>query len=239
MGIVTCCSTCGGRDSGSFLFISAVESCAHKHAGPHKARIPHFDADLRGANVRVQHGPDITDRAGESLIGVRIQPNIGLFAEAHVDQIVFVDIAQHPDVAQVRDGEGIRRTKPRHTSCVGDLLVRDDPGNRRVDLYQTAGTIKRGTAQNAKFLGSIRDVYLGFVFSILCDLKIVLGDRTFVVKQFGALQLSLDQLFICNSFLVIGESAGDVRALHLQQQLPFLNGVTQTRVYLDNSPHGQ
>ena len=48
-----------------------------------------------------------------TLVGIGVQADVRFFAEVHVGKIVFVDVAENPDVAQIGDGERIGRAQAR------------------------------------------------------------------------------------------------------------------------------
>ena len=134
------------------------------------------------------------------LVGVGIQANLGLFAQVYIGQIVLKHIAQNPDIAQVGNGEGIRRSQALHACCVRYLLVGDHSRDRRADVDDVAGMIQVRIAEHAKFLGCGLDVDLGFVLGVLRDLQIVQRNGAALVQLLGALQLCASQLLIGHGF---------------------------------------
>ena len=59
--------------------------------------------------IRVQNGSDIADPSSENAIGISIQLHIRVLTDTHILQIVFVDIADYPNVRQVGNRERICR----------------------------------------------------------------------------------------------------------------------------------
>ena len=45
----------------------------------------------------------------KTLSGKSVQLDIGGFAQTHVGHVVFVDVANNPDVGQIRNSERVRR----------------------------------------------------------------------------------------------------------------------------------
>ena len=107
-----------------------------------------------------------------------------------------MDIAEHPDVLQVGDGEGIGRAESGDAGSVGDLLVGDDTRDRGTDFYNAAGLVEGGVAEDVELFGGGFDVDLGLGLGVLRDLKIVEGDGTFVVEDLGAVELRVGELLV-------------------------------------------
>src|SRR5580704_1030959 len=132
---------CCGPHGGSRLFLLTVKGSSYKHAGTHKAGVPHFDTDLCAANIRVQNWPNVADSSRKNLIRISVKTYIRPFAKPYIGEIVFVYITEHPHILQIRDSERIRRTEPGDSSGIGDLLIGDDAGNRGVNFHNTGRAI--------------------------------------------------------------------------------------------------
>ena len=59
----------------------------------------------------IKNSVDLTDGAGDHVVGIGIQPNIGRLADVDHGQIVLVDIADDPHLGEIGDGEGGRRSR--------------------------------------------------------------------------------------------------------------------------------
>ena len=44
--------------------------------------------------IGIENGTNVADDPGEDSVGIGIQTNVGLFPDAHIGEIIFVDIAQ-------------------------------------------------------------------------------------------------------------------------------------------------
>src|SRR5580658_7594914 len=132
---------CCGRHSGSRLFLLTVKGSSYKHAGTHKAGVPHFDTDLCASNIRVQNWSNVANSSRKNLLRISVKTYIRRFTKPYVGKIVFVYITEHPHILQIRDGERIWRAEPRDAGGIGDLLIGDDSGNRGVNFHNAAWAI--------------------------------------------------------------------------------------------------
>ena len=89
----------------------AMNCGSGKHSHTHqRVRIIDLDAYLGGADLRIEDGTNVADHASQDPVGIGSEANVRLLTEMHRGKIVLVDIADDPDVRQVGDGEGVRRT---------------------------------------------------------------------------------------------------------------------------------
>src|SRR5271156_818561 len=86
----------------------SVKSCTGKHADPEHSRILNLNSDLSRADVGVEDGQNVVDPSFEELIGIGIEVDVCVFPNIDCTEIVFVDIADDPDVRKVRKRERIR-----------------------------------------------------------------------------------------------------------------------------------
>ena len=92
---------CRSWDGRVGFFFLAAERGGDEHSRAHIAGIVDLDANFGGADIGIEDGADVADAAGDDLIGIGVEANVGGIAQAHVRQIVFVDIAENPDGAEV------------------------------------------------------------------------------------------------------------------------------------------
>ena len=154
-----------------YLLPLAAERGRHKHAQAHDPRIAHFDAHLGRAEVRIENRADVADPALEDLVGIGVQADFGGVAQAHIGQIVFVHVADDPDVGQVRNRERVR-AKCLHPRGIRDLLVGNHSRDRRVDVHDAVRLIGV-VAEQPEMLCRSFDIDFGLVFGVLGNLKIV------------------------------------------------------------------
>ncbi len=82
------------------------------------------------------------------------------------------------------------------------------------------------------------DVNFGFVLGVFGDLQIIQGNGSVVVEAFGAIELLVGQYFVGEGFAIVRVGAGDVGALHAQQDLAFLHRIAQPRANFNDTPSG-
>ena len=63
--------------------------------------------NLGGVHAGIEDWQDVVDSAFEDLVGVGVQANIRGLADVHGVEIVFVNVADDPDIRKIGDGEGI------------------------------------------------------------------------------------------------------------------------------------
>src|SRR5882762_1407128 len=106
----------------------------------------------------------------------------------HAGKVIFINIAQNPYVAQVRNREWIGRAQARHARGICDLLIGDHAGNWGANIYNRCRMVHAAT-ENAKTLGGVLYVHLSLVLDIFRCLEIVQKDGSLVVEKLGALEL--------------------------------------------------
>ena len=99
-----------------------------------------------------------------------------------IGKIIFVNVAENPDVGQVRDGERIGRAQTRYATCGCNLLVGDDSGSWCANFNDRRWMIDV-SSEDAKALRSVLHIDLGLVFRILSHLQFVQRDCALAVKQ--------------------------------------------------------
>ena len=97
----------GGGNGGVSLGMASVECGRGEHADANHSGIFHFDPDLGGVDVGIEDGEDIVDASFERLVGKRVQANLGLVADADGVEIIFVNVADDPDIGKIGDGERV------------------------------------------------------------------------------------------------------------------------------------
>ena len=83
------------------FFLLTAESGSDEHAGAHIAGIVDLDAHFGGTDIRIENGADVADRAGDDVIGIGFQANFGAVSQANVGQLIFVNVAEDPDVGEI------------------------------------------------------------------------------------------------------------------------------------------
>ena len=164
--------------------------------------------------------------------------DVRVFAEVNLRHIVLEHVADDPHVGHVGDRERIRRGESLHARGVGNLLVRDYPGNRSVHFDDSGGMVRIRSEKVEMLLRRIEND-LGVILGILRDFLSALGNRPMLEQDVGAVELDLRQLLVLDGLAVIRKRAGDVRASHFEQKLPFLDGVAEPRVDLHHPPRSQ
>src|SRR5258707_15253588 len=118
--------------------------------------------------------------------------------------MVFENIAENPDVRQIRNGEWVGGAEARHARGIGDLLVGDHAGNRSYNVNSRCRVVD-AAAEDANPLRGVLHVDLGLVLDILRGLEIVQRDSTFVVEQLGAVGLYSSELFVGDRLSIFGK----------------------------------
>jgi hypothetical protein len=96
-----------GRDGGVGEFLFTVQRGGRKHTETHEGSgIFDLDTDLCGAKGGVEDSADVADCASDDAVRVGVEADIGGLAEVYVSEVVFVDVADDPDVGEIGDGEG-------------------------------------------------------------------------------------------------------------------------------------
>ncbi len=101
----------GGRNRGPRFGLFAVKGRGDEHAHAHHAGVGDFKANFCGAKAGIENRQDVIDPAFEDAVGIGVQVDIRVFADAHCVEIIFVNVADDPDIREVGDGEGIRGTR--------------------------------------------------------------------------------------------------------------------------------
>ena len=89
------------------LRLLAVERGRDEHSDAHQAGIFHLEAHLGGAQAGIENRQNVVDAGLEDLIGIGAEMDIGRVADAHGVEIIFVDVADDPDIGKIGDGERI------------------------------------------------------------------------------------------------------------------------------------
>jgi len=100
---------CRGGNRRACLFFWPCNVAVTNIADAHKSGIGHLDAHLGRTQTRVEYGTHVADAPGEYLVGICVQADLCCFADVNVGKIIFINVAENPDVGQVRDGERIGR----------------------------------------------------------------------------------------------------------------------------------
>ena len=115
----------GGRNRRARFGLLAVEGRGDEHSHPHHSRVSDFDPDLCRADIRIEYRQNVVDPAFEDLLGIRVQPDIGELADMHRIEIVFVNVADDPDIRKIGDSEWIRGSQSLDARRVRNLLISD------------------------------------------------------------------------------------------------------------------
>src|SRR5579863_5045602 len=98
----------GSRDGGAGFALFSVEGGGGEHADAHDScGVGDFEADFGGAKVGIEDGENVVHAGFEGFAGKSGEVNVGGIADAHGVQVIFIDVADDPDVGQVGDGERI------------------------------------------------------------------------------------------------------------------------------------
>ena len=66
-----------------------------------------FEANFGGAEAGIENRQNVVDPALEDLVGIGVQMDVGVFADVHRVEIIFVNVADDPDIRQIGNGERI------------------------------------------------------------------------------------------------------------------------------------
>src|SRR3984957_6808469 len=98
---------CRGWNGGVSFGMLPVEGRGHEHSHPHNPWVWHLDSNFCGTEVGIENRQNVIDPALQGPIGIRIQADVGGFADLRGVKVVFVNVANNPDIRQIRNGEGI------------------------------------------------------------------------------------------------------------------------------------
>src|SRR5579871_584562 len=125
-----------GRDNRASFRLLAIKRGRSKHPNAHEViGIGDFEADFGGTNIRVESRQNVVNLGFEGFAGISVQPDIRKISDVNGIKIVFVNVTDNPDVRKVGDGEWIGSGQSLHTAGIDHLLISDDAGNRRDDIY--------------------------------------------------------------------------------------------------------
>ena len=80
--------------------------------------IGHFEANFCRAEAGIENRQYVIDPSFEDFVGISVQVDIGVFADVHRVEIIFVNVTDDPDIGKIRNGEGIRAAQPLHASAL-------------------------------------------------------------------------------------------------------------------------
>src|SRR5580704_15570868 len=207
---------------------AGAERGYREHAWAQQAfAVSEHDAHFGGTRVGIEYAGNVGYGALENLVGESVQPDFGGVADVHQSQIVFKNIAYHPDLGEIGDSEQVGSiVEALHTFEASDILFDDGAGNRGAQLQEWAG-LRRVAAQNPYVLLGGFLVDLRFFLSVLRSLQIFFSHRAAVEEQLRAVQRFPGDLFVRNCLLIVGKRGGKVGAGDRQQGLALLHIVTQ------------
>src|SRR5580704_794570 len=206
----------GSGNGGVSLRLFAEECGAGKHADPHHSRILHLQTYFCGTDAGIENRQNVIDASLEGLVRIRIEMDLGSLADADRVEIVFINVADDPDVGKIGNRKRIRTRQRLNAGGVGDLLVRDDAGDRRLDV-DDAGWMLFINAKKSQLFGGGVQIGLGVGFGSIGGFEGALGDGSFVEEKLGSFLLYASQALVVLGLDVDLVSAGDVIALDLQQ----------------------
>ena len=216
------------------LFVVAVEGGGGEHAHPHHAGIGDLEPDLRRADRGIENRADVADSPGKNAVRISIQLDVRVLAQAHVFQIVLIDIADDPDVRQIGNRKRVGGREALHARCRRHLLIGDHSGNGRKNIDDRGRMIFVGAQHPQVFFRGFH-CHFGFLFRIDGHFIVLLRHRAGFEKHFRAGKLGAGQYFVRHRLPVIRERARDVRALHAHQKLAFGDGVAELRAHFDHA----
>ena len=185
-----------------------------------------------------ESAPMLLMRPCQRSIGVGIQPDVGAFAQLHVRQIVFVNVADHPNCRQIRNRERIGAERL-DAGGVGHLLVGDHARNRRVRCLPLRLAVSGSLPSRRRCSAAVSTSTLSLIFGILGDLKVVHRDRAVGEQILRAIELRARQRFVGHRLAVVGIAGGNVIAANGQQHLAFSHRVPQARMNVHHASGGQ
>ena len=136
--------------------------------------------------------------------------------DANRVEIIFVDIADDPDIRKIGDSEGIRRSQSLNACRVRNLLIGDHARDGREDV-NNARRMVLVHAQYSKLCGCRPQVLGRILLRRLRDLERALGDCALLKEYLGAIQLHLRQPLVVHRLQIQLVSPGHVTALNSQQ----------------------
>ena len=159
--------------------------------------IPGFSTSMRTLAVRIlgsRMAPILLMRPLRTHVRVSVQADVGVLADVHESQIVLVHVAEHPDVRQVGDGEGVGRCQALRAGGGSHLLVCDHTGDGRHNVDDRRGMILVRPEHAKMFDGGFHgDV--GLLLGVLGHFQILLRDGALVVQNLRTRELRLAQSF--------------------------------------------
>lgn len=199
-----------------------------------------LNANLGGAEGWVKLGTDVADGAGEGFAGKGVERDVGVLTNVDVGEIIFVDVADDPDVGEVGDGEGAGGACIGDACCTGggNVLSDDHTAGGCVDPNVFAGMIFVD-AEDFELLFGGDEVGLGIVFAGLCGFLLGLRNGTLVEEQVVAIEGDGSEVLVVHGFKVGVEGGGDVRALNFHDELAFVDGIAKADVECDHSAIGE
>src|SRR5262249_43675779 len=68
-----------------------------------------LDAPVRPSDFGIENGSNITDRSCQRAIGISIETYFSNISQVNGRKVVFIDVADHPNVREIGDGKSRRR----------------------------------------------------------------------------------------------------------------------------------
>ena len=226
----------GGWDHDAVGQLAGAEGGDRVHAGTESAiGVAEHDAHFCAARVGIEHAGDVGDLAFEDAIGKGIQADFGGVAEVNFAQIVFEDIADHPDFGEIGDGEQVGSVVEALDAFEsGDVLFDDGSRYGSFQIDQRTGMRGIGAQDLNVMLGGF-DVDFGFVFGVLRGFEVLGRDGAAVEEHLSAVESFVREHFIGLGLLVIGHRGGEVGAGNHQQRLTFRHGVAELYFEIDDA----
>ena len=213
----------------------AIKRGCNKHSHAHNPGIRHLQTNFRGVHGWIEHGQNVIDPSFDNLIRISIQMDIRKLTHTHRVQIVFVNVANDPDISKIGNGHRIRRAQPLHACRIRNLLDGDDAGDRSVNVDDAGGMILIDS-QNMQLLASRLQVGLSVLGHVFGLFQSTLGDRSFVIENSLPFQIQSRQKFVIHRLAIGLIGARDIVTLHLHEQLTLLHQVAEPRFHLDHPP---
>ena len=213
------------RDDDCGLRLQAVEGGGGEEADAEAiALVGNGDPDLGGPDRGIEDGADVGDSAFDCLARVGVEGDVGFFAEMDLGEVVFVDIADDPDVGEVSDDERTVGTGGGETGGTGSRGVQggDDARDGRVDMDGITGVVLIDAEDDELLIGHLQ-IGHGIVFPVLSRLELGLRDGSLVVKELVADEGDVGEMLVVDGLDVGIEGGRDIGGLDVHDQLALVD----------------
>jgi hypothetical protein len=180
-------------------------------------------------------------RPVSSQSGIGVDSDLCGLPERDLGNVILIDITDDPDAGQIGDGKGRCRPREGHAGrgCDGNVLRNDDAGDRRIHIDHDADGWSLVDAERIELL--LCGGQIGLDCPSRCPRPAPASParwRRAHTRPWRAHRLYSLAAHRCG--LQVGvKRIGDVRALHLHQQLALLHVVVEPSLDVDHAATGQ